>query len=250
MGTGEGREGFQSHRPGVRKLSANLERGVSRFALFALVVQRCLRPANPQCQGTAAETGARHGSSLSLSGAAKAEAPVEGPCLARVAQARGVFSANLLPSLSRLLRRSERRDSSLRSVEIVSAAAASPLRASCARCAPPPSDTGEEEPIRPPCCTSRAYQPAGHQHTRYQRGVRPRQGSTTLLQRTRRCCCMPHRDESPAGLAAGAFLTCCPNAINRDNPFIGASLSALSRKYFDLRNNFEPGLLLSRTKPV
>jgi hypothetical protein len=92
MGTGEGREGFQSHRPGVRKLSANLERGVSRFALFALVVQRCLRPANPQCQGTAAETGARHGSSLSLSGAAKAEAPVEGPCLARVGRRVG-FSA-------------------------------------------------------------------------------------------------------------------------------------------------------------
>jgi hypothetical protein len=31
---------------------------------------------------------------------------------------------------------------------------------------------------------------------------------------------VPHDDESPAGLAAGAFLTCCPSAIKRDNPFM------------------------------
>ncbi len=225
MGPGKGQEDLQSHRSGVRKCKRTWSAASadSRFLRSWSSAACALQTHRVRAQ--TAETGARHGSSPSLGGAAQAAFPVVAPCPAREAHARGVVnstvSAHLLPSLSRLLRRSERRDSSLRRVEIVSAADASPLRASCAKRAPPPSDAGEEEPIRPPCCTSRACHAAGPP-TRVTNELCARrgQGITLLLRWARCCCCMTHRDESPAGHAAGSLLTCCPSAIKRDNPFM------------------------------
>jgi len=176
MGPGKGQEGLRHTGPACESVS---KPGARRQPIRAFCARgpALLAPCEPtESESTAAETGARHCSSPSLGGAAQAVSPVGAPCPAREAQARGVASAHLLPSLSRLLRRSERRDSSLRSVEIVSAAAASPLRASCARRALLPSDAGGEAPIRPPCCTSRACKPAGPPTRVTNEAVRPPTG--------------------------------------------------------------------------